>query len=116
MLAPIGYAYANDGPHQIYDLALKQGPPERIDVQIPAQLDAVTTTRLVAAAKRAFAALGVIGYGRADFRVTPDNDVLFLELNPLPSLAPRERDLYAAAAPLGKAPRDLLAYIVTAAA
>ena len=116
MLAPIGYTYANDGPHQIYDLALKQGPPERISVHVPAQLDDVTTTRLVAAAKRAFAALGVVGYGRADFRVAPDGSVQFLELNPLPSLAPRERDLYAAAAPLGKAPRDLLACIVTAAA
>jgi D-alanine-D-alanine ligase len=116
MLAPIGYAYANDGPHQIYDLALKQGPPERIDVQIPAQLDELTTTRLVVAASRAFAALGVVGYVRSDFRVTADKAVQFLELNPLPSLAPRERDLYAAAAPLGKAPRDLLACIVTAAA
>ncbi|HEX5060775.1 MAG TPA: hypothetical protein VFV99_15510 [Kofleriaceae bacterium] len=116
VLAPIGYAYAADGPHQIYDLALKQGPPERIDVHIPARLDELTTSRLVAAAKRAFAALGVTGYGRADFRVTPEGNVQFLELNPLPSLAPRERDLYAAAAPLGKAPRDLLACIVTAAA
>jgi D-alanine-D-alanine ligase len=116
MLAPIGYAYTAEGPHQIYDLALKQGPPERIDVQVPAQLSELVTARLVQAAARAFAALGVQGYGRADFRVTPDGNVQFLELNPLPSLAPRERDLYAAAAPLGKAPRDLLACIVTAAA
>jgi D-alanine-D-alanine ligase len=115
-LAPIGYSYAADGPHQIYDLALKQGSPDRIDVQIPAALDELTTSRVVVAANRAFAALGVVGYGRADFRVTPDKAVQFLELNPLPSLAPRERDLYAAAAPLGKAPRDLLACIVTAAA
>ncbi|HEY5950514.1 MAG TPA: ATP-grasp domain-containing protein [Kofleriaceae bacterium] len=116
LLAPIGYSYAADGPHQIYDLALKQGAPERITVHVPAPLDELTTSRLVAAAKRAFAALGVVGYGRADFRVTPDGKPEFLEINPLPSLAPRERDLYAAAAPLGKAARDLLAYIVTAAA
>lgn len=115
LLAPIGYAYDTGGPHQIYDLALKQGPPERIDVQVPAKLDELTTSRLIAAAKRAFAALGVIGYGRADFRVTPDGMVQFLELNPLPSLAPRERDLYAAAAPLGKSARDVLACIVSAA-
>jgi len=115
MLAPIGYSYITDGPHQIYDLALKQGPPERIDVQVPARLDDVTTSRVLAAAKRAFEALGVVGYGRADFRVTPDGSVQFLEMNPLPSLAPRERDLYAAAAPLGKTPRDVLAYIVAAA-
>ena len=116
LLAPIGYAYQASGPHAIYDLALKQGPPEHINVHVPAQLDQLTSTRVIEAAKRAFAALGVTGYGRADFRVTEDGKVLFLELNPLPSLAPRERDLYAAAAPLGKSPRDLLACIVTMAA
>src|SRR4029079_18107320 len=66
MLAPIGYTYAAEGPHQIYDLALKQGPPERIEVHVPAQLSQLVTARLVVAATRAFAALGVKGYGRAD--------------------------------------------------
>ena len=32
VLPPIGYAYPPTGRHRIYDLALKQGPPERIDV------------------------------------------------------------------------------------
>jgi len=112
VLAPIGYAYEPSGPHAIYDLALKQGPPERVHVQVPAPLPVATTTALLEAAMRAFVALGVTGYGRADFRVTGTGDVQFLEMNPLPSLAPRDRDLYAAAAPLGKSPRDLLAHII----
>jgi D-alanine-D-alanine ligase len=114
VLPPIGYAYEPTGEHSIYDLALKQGPPERIDVQVPAKLDAVTTQRLLVLARRAFEALGIAGYGRADFRVTPDGGVYFLEMNPLPTLDPRERDLYAAAAAIGKSPRDLLGAIVDA--
>jgi D-alanine-D-alanine ligase len=114
VLPPIGYAYEPTGEHAIYDLALKQGPPERIDVQVPARLDAVTTQRLVVLATRAFEALGIAGYGRADFRVTPEGGVYFLEMNPLPTLDPRERDLYAAAAAIGKSPRDLLGAIVDA--
>jgi D-alanine-D-alanine ligase len=114
VLPPIGYAYEPTGEHAIYDLALKQGPPERIDVQVPARLDTVTTQRLLVLARRAFEALGIAGYGRADFRVTPDGGVYFLEMNPLPTLDPRERDLYAAAAAIGKSPRDLLGAIVDA--
>jgi D-alanine-D-alanine ligase len=115
VLPPIGYLYPPTGPHRIYDLALKQGPPERIDVQVPAQLPATTLAALETAATRAFDALGVEGYGRADFRVTRDGHVIFLEMNPLPTLDPAEKDLYAAAAARGLTPRELLAAIVAAA-
>lgn len=115
ILPPIGYAYEPTGEHPIYDLELKQGPPERIDVQVPAKLDAVTTQRVLVLARRAFDALGIAGYGRADFRVTPDGAVYFLEMNPLPTLDPGERDLYAAAAAIGKSPREVFAAIIEAA-
>ena len=115
VLPPIGYAYEPTGKHPIYDLALKQGPPERIDVQVPAKLDAVTTQRVLVLARRAFDALGIAGYGRADFRVTPGGAVYFLEMNPLPTLDPRERDLYAAAAAIGKSPREVFGAIIDAA-
>ena len=45
-----------------------------------------------------------------------DGEVYFLELNPLPSLAPGERDLYAAAAAISKSSQDLIAHIVAQAA
>lgn len=114
LLPPIGYAYPASSEHPIYDLALKQGPPERIDVQVPARLDATAGAALEQAASRAFSALGITGYGRADFRVTAAGEVYFLEMNPLPTLDPAERDLYAAAAQRGISPRELLAAIVGA--
>ena len=82
----ITYAYAPTGPHRILDFELKQAP-DRVASRV------VHDARLVDAARRAFAALGVEGYGRADFRVTPDA-VYFLEMNPIPSMAPADGELY----------------------
>lgn len=115
VLPPIGYSYAPTGPHTIYDFTLKQGAPEQIDVQVPARLDAVTSQRLMVLALRAFTALGVRGYGRTDFRITPEGAIYFLEMNPLPTLDPRERDLYAAVAAIDASARDLFEAIIEAA-
>ncbi|HSR95586.1 MAG TPA: hypothetical protein VLM79_00895 [Kofleriaceae bacterium] len=112
-LPPIAYRYA--GP--IYDFALKHVTPERVRLEIPAALPEPTARRLEVAAARAFAALGVTGYGRVDFRVTPGGDAVFLEMNPLPSLtlAPGHDELYVAAGEVGASPRALLAAVLDAA-
>lgn len=108
-LPPMAYHF--DGP--VYAYALKHETPERVRVEIPAALDDAVARRLARAAQRAFAALGVTGLGRADFRITPGGDVVFLELNALPSLG--DGELFAAAATLGARPADVLACIVRAA-
>jgi D-alanine-D-alanine ligase len=76
------------------------------------RIEVVDDRAVCTAAERAFTALGVTGYGRADFRVTPGGEVVFLEMNPLPSLAFEHNELYAAAARLGKTPDQLVAAIV----
>jgi len=76
-------------------------------VQLPSELDAVTSQRLLVVAQRAFAALDVRGYGCAHFRVAPEGGIYFLEMNPLPSLG----GLCALA---GTEPRELFAHIVDA--
>jgi D-alanine-D-alanine ligase len=108
-LPPI--AYRHGAP--VFDYALKHVTPERVRVEIPAALDDDVHARLLRSAQRAFAALGVSGYGRADFRVTPRGEVVFLEINPLPSLA--DGELFAAASAIGASPEELLACIVRAA-
>jgi D-alanine-D-alanine ligase len=115
VLPAIAYDYPSTGPNRIYDLDLKQGPAERVELEVPAALTPATTRALTTAATRAFEALGVSGYGRADFRVTEDGRVFFLEMNPLPTLDPEDRELYAAAAAHGHTPRELLAAIVASA-
>lgn len=107
MLPAIHYAYEPAGAHSIMDRAVKTGGGLRVEIR---PLD----PRLREAADRAFGALGISGFGRADFRITPGGEAVFLEMNPLPSLDPGERDLYAAGAALGITPPALIAAILGA--
>jgi D-alanine-D-alanine ligase len=114
VLPPVHYVYEPTGAHRILDFELKHSAINRVRLEIPAALDASTTIAVTTAASRAFDALGVTGYGRADFRVAPTGDVRFLELNPLPSLASRDAELFVSAAQRGLSATDLLAAIVRA--
>lgn len=104
-------AYHYDAP--VYEYALKHTTPERVRVEIPAALDEDVRKRLHVAARRAFTALGVTGLGRADFRITPRGEVVFLELNPLSSLF--DGELFAAVTAMGATPEVMLSYIVRSA-
>jgi D-alanine-D-alanine ligase len=110
VLPAIAYRYPS-ARFAVYDYALKHEMPDLVAQE---HVEPRFTAPLATAAARVFAALGVTGYGRADFRVTPTGDVVFLEMNALPSLAPGE-DLYAAAGWMGVTPRDLLGHILGAA-
>jgi D-alanine-D-alanine ligase len=113
LLPPIWYRYEGE----IYDYALKHLTPERVQLEIPPPLSEAAERRLAAVAMRAFAALGVTGYGRVDLRITPGGDAVFLEMNPLPSLtlASGHDELYVAASRLGHAPRAVMAAVLDAA-
>jgi len=51
---------------------------------IPAELDAGTASRMQAATRKTFEALGARGFGRVDFRMTPEGEQFVLELNTIP--------------------------------
>ncbi|MDB4952992.1 MAG: D-alanine-D-alanine ligase/ATP-grasp enzyme-like protein [Myxococcales bacterium] len=111
VLPPVRYLYEPTGPHRILDFELKHGV-HRVRLEVPATLDAATTASVTDAATRAFDVLGVTGFGRADFRITPGGEVRFLEMNPLPSLASRDAELFVSAAERGVNPGDMLAAII----
>lgn len=98
--------YEYDAP--VYGYELKHVTPERVRYRL-----VPLGNRIGDAAARAFEALGVRGIGRADFRVTPRGDVIFLELNPLPSLS--DGELFAAAEAMGSSADELLACVVASA-
>lgn len=105
VLEPVRYAYVPTGPHRIYDAVLKRDDRAAPLGDVPPTI----ATRLRTAAATAFAALGVTGFARADFRVTPGDEIVFLEVNALPSLAPVNNELYRR-----RSPRDVIAAIVAA--
>ncbi len=53
-----------------------------------ARLDPATARRLAVASRRIFHALELRDYARLDFRLTPDNRIVFIEANPNPDLDP----------------------------
>jgi D-alanine-D-alanine ligase len=117
ILAPAVYRYRPTGKYRIYEIALKRTGLDLVEAEVPAALDESVLAQLRDVSTRVFPELGVTGYGRADFRVTPQGGVYFLEMNPLPSLAPgSDSELYKAAALLGLRPADVFARIIDAAA
>lgn len=88
VLPPILYRFGGErGPDKIYDYQLKNFESDEVSVEA-AKFDAEVMRALNDNARRAFAALDVRDVGRIDFRVTPEGEVYFLEVNALPSLEP----------------------------
>ena len=74
--------------YQIYDYALTNHDSDRVHVTAPAPLPAPTMAALRAHTATVMQQLGVRDMGRADYRVTADGRIYFIEVNALPSLEP----------------------------
>lgn len=88
VLEALEYVFTSSKDSNIYDYDLKNLLDETVSVRCPAQLEPAIRTLLVDYMKRIVPAVGVVDFARADFRITPEGDVYFLELNALPSLQP----------------------------
>ncbi|MBU1432806.1 D-alanine--D-alanine ligase, partial [Myxococcota bacterium] len=67
---------------------LKNDQPHRVQVQAPADLPSEVIARLRALTATVMRELDVRDLGRADFRVTDEGEIYFIEVNALPSLEP----------------------------
>lgn len=76
------------GSEWIYDFDHKNQFDEKVKAVCPAFLSEPTLQLIREYMKRCVEVLGIVDLGRADFRVTPDGDVFFMEFNALPSLQP----------------------------
>ena len=91
VLSPASYRLDVEGVeegYEIYDYSLKNDHPERVHVDAPAALPAELTARLMKDTETVMRVLDIRDMGRADYRITPDGRVYFIEVNALPSLEP----------------------------
>lgn len=89
VLEPLEYVFSGKrGPDNVYDYDLKNLLDDSVAVRCPAQLDPALRSNLFELMRRIIPAVGVLDFARADFRVTPEGELFFLELNALPSLQP----------------------------
>ena len=78
--------------HAVYSFDVKQNYKKYIEYSCPSSIDKSIESKMVAYASKAYAALGCRDFTRADFRVAADGTVYFIEINPLPGLAPGYSD------------------------
>lgn len=76
----------------IYSYQVKKNYKEYISYECPARLDDKTQANMVRIAKRIYEVLNCRDFSRIDFRMSQDGGIYFIEINPLPGLAPGYSD------------------------
>jgi D-alanine-D-alanine ligase len=103
-----------NGDYQIYSFGVKQNYKDFIDYECPAKLEPGMEKKIVRTARRIYEALGCRDFARVDFRLTEDGKLYFIEINPLPGLAPGYSDYPMLAEFAGVSHRDLVLSVLRA--
>ena len=79
-------------PYHIYSFTVKQNYKKLIRYKSPADISAQVEAEMIRTARRVYDALQCRDFARMDFRLAPDGKLYFIEINPLPGLAPGYSD------------------------
>mgnify|MGYP001160571615 CR=1 FL=1 len=95
ILPPMEILYNSytQGTYKVYSYKVKCNYKDYVRYACPAPLSQEETDRLSDAAGKVFDALSCHDVARADFRMDAQGNFRFLEINPLPGLAPNYSDL-----------------------
>ena len=74
--------------YNIYDYQLKHYDCNAVSVRSPADLTKAQSRELGRISRKIYQVLGIRDLGRIDYRVTPEGEIYFIEINALPSLEP----------------------------
>ncbi len=78
--------------NRIYSYRVKRDYSRYVEYRCPAALDTDTAAAMKQTALRIHQALGCRDFSRVDFRLSPAGEIYFIEINPLPGLAPGYSD------------------------
>ncbi|NCB33303.1 MAG: ATP-grasp domain-containing protein [Erysipelotrichia bacterium] len=101
--------------YKVYSYDVKCDFKSHVTYQCPAKLTEKENSELKESARMVFEAIGCRDIARADFRMEADGQPCFLEINPLPGLAPGYSDLPMIAEAAGMCYSDLVYGILKAA-
>lgn len=76
----------------IYSYNVKKNYKKYVEYRCPPLLDENTTRRMKEIAAEVYTALDCRDFSRVDFRLSEDGEIHFIEINPLPGLAPGYSD------------------------
>lgn len=93
VFSPMEICYIRqDSRYNIYSYNVKQNYKEYVSYKCPADISRDTEAKMTAAAKRIYEVLRCRDFARIDFRLSKDGEPYFIEINPLPGLAPGYSD------------------------
>ena len=97
--------------YNVYNYTVKQEYEKFVSYQCPAEIPANMEHELIRLSKTIFSALGCRDFARIDFRADESGKLYFIEINPLPGLAPHYSD-YPMLAEFCGVPHEELVYSV----
>jgi D-alanine-D-alanine ligase len=100
----------------VYNYTVKQAYTEYVSYRCPADVPDELQRELIRLSKKTFLALGCKDFARVDFRVDEVGRVFFIEINPLPGLAPHYSDYPMLAEFCGVSHDDLVYSVLRAGA
>lgn len=79
---------SNKRENMIYSYNIKKNYKNFVEYKCPSTIDTEIINKMKRIASTIFTALGCKDFSRIDFRLSEDNTIYFIEINPLPGLAP----------------------------
>lgn len=119
VFAPMEIVYNADaaqGEYHVYSYPVKQDFKRFVHYECPARLTNEETKEMTRMARKAYDALGCVDFARADFRMDAAGKIHFIEINPLPGLAPGYSDYPMLAEACGVSYDELVYGVLAAAA
>lgn len=90
---PMEICYLNNKrENQIYSYNVKTNYKKYVEYRCPSDLDTLTSQKMKQQAEKIYTALDCRDLSRIDFRLSEDGTINFIEINPLPGLAPGYSD------------------------
>jgi len=112
---PMEIAFRDRRGENIYSYEVKRDFQKYISYECPPHLDAAIIDGIMDMARGVFRALSCRDLARADFRMSDNGSIYFIEINPLPGLAPGYSDFPMAAGFSGLAYDSLVRAVLEAA-
>lgn len=99
----------------VYSFNVKQNYKEYIEYQCPASLTKEQEAEITDMSRKVYGILGCRDFSRIDYRMSTDGKIYFIEINPLPGLAPGYSDYPMLAEFCGNSYTELINNILDAA-
>lgn len=95
VLEPMEIVFKENAPGKdfsIYSYEIKQTFTKYVDYKCPSSLDTATKQKMIEVSKNIYEKLNCLDFARIDYRVDENNNIYFIEINPLPGLTPNYSD------------------------